>query len=446
MTTPGRPRPRYRVVSALPRDRREVRPGDDLAKLIAARRAGAASTATSCWSPPRSSARPRAGSSQAADREAAIDAETVRVVARRGATADRREPAGPRDGRGRRRRLQHRLRHRAAAARGPRRLGPRRSATGCGTRSASRSASSSPTPSGGPGATGSPMSPSAPPGVRVLDDLRGGTDAHGNPLQRDRRRPPPTSWPPPATWSRARRPGCRSPSCAGWPTWSADGRRRRGAGDGARSRRDDMFRLGTSEAVREAVTPAPYGPGLHRRAGGPGRRTAGGRRGRHRARAAPHDAVAVRAAGVAEARGPAARRHAGRLDRGPAAATASREESDRQAGPARRRAAQRAVSGGAVPGDGRRRTPTATRGGTRPSARCSWSRRARACRTSWSRWPASGSARRGCRRRCSAGTWCARCWACRRAGTRWARWRWGGRLPHPLQRPVRPVDLFVEVR
>ena len=46
---------------------------------------------------------------------------------------------------------------------------------------------------------------------------------------------------------------------------------------------------------------------------------------------------------------------------------------DRAPGAPRRRAAQRAVPGGAVPGDGRARTPTRTRGAPRPSGRCSWS-------------------------------------------------------------------------
>ena len=101
----------------------------------------------------RSSARPRAGSSGADDREAAIDAETVRVVARRGRDPDRRDPAGLVMAAAGVDASNTAAGHRAAAARGPRRLGPARSATGCGTRSASTSAWSSPTPSGGPGAT-----------------------------------------------------------------------------------------------------------------------------------------------------------------------------------------------------------------------------------------------------------------------------------------------------
>ena len=55
-------------------------------------------------------------------REQAIEAETVRVVARRGPDHDRADPARPGPGRGRRGRVQHRPGDRGAAARGPGRV------------------------------------------------------------------------------------------------------------------------------------------------------------------------------------------------------------------------------------------------------------------------------------------------------------------------------------
>ena len=59
-----------------------------------------------------------------ASRDQAIEAETVRVVARRGADHDRADPARPGPGRGRRGRVQHRPGNRRAAARGPGRVRP----------------------------------------------------------------------------------------------------------------------------------------------------------------------------------------------------------------------------------------------------------------------------------------------------------------------------------
>ena len=50
-----------------------------------------------------------------------------------------------------------------------------------------------------------------------------------------------------------------------------------------------------------------------------------------------------------------------------------------------------------------RRTPTRTRGGPPPSARCSSWRLGRRCRTCWSPWPSRDWARAGCRAPCSAG-------------------------------------------
>jgi coenzyme F420-0:L-glutamate ligase/coenzyme F420-1:gamma-L-glutamate ligase len=89
-------------------------------------------------------------------------------------------------------------------------------------------------------------------GVRVLDDLRGGTDAHGNPL----------SATVVATADELAAAGdLVKGKAAGLPVAVVRGLAHLvggGAGDGARAMvrgaRDDMFRLGTSEAVREAVT------------------------------------------------------------------------------------------------------------------------------------------------------------------------------------------------
>ncbi|CAM5538680.1 coenzyme F420-0:L-glutamate ligase [Streptomyces tanashiensis] len=89
-------------------------------------------------------------------------------------------------------------------------------------------------------------------GVRVLDDLRGGTDAHGNPL----------SATVVATADELAAAGdLVKGKAAGLPVAVVRGLPHVVAGDeepGARAlvrgAADDMFRLGTSEAVREAVT------------------------------------------------------------------------------------------------------------------------------------------------------------------------------------------------
>ncbi|MET7290462.1 coenzyme F420-0:L-glutamate ligase [Streptomyces sp. NPDC005573] len=265
----------------------EVRPGDDLAKLIAASGPALADgDVLLVTSKIVSKAEGRIV--EAADREAAIDAETVRVVARRGALriVENRQglvmaaagvdasntPAGtvlllPEDPDASARAIREGLRDTLGVTVGvvvtdtfgrPWRAGLTDVAIGAA-------------------------------GVRVLDDLRGGTDAYGNPLS--------------ATvvatadelaaagdlvkGKAAGRPvavvrglshtvtGVRDGAGNGDAADSGDSGTDEGARALVRSARDDMFRLGTSEAVREAVaqrrtvrafTGEPVDPGAVRRA------------------------------------------------------------------------------------------------------------------------------------------------------------------------------------
>ncbi|MEU1484223.1 coenzyme F420-0:L-glutamate ligase [Streptomyces sp. NPDC005752] len=262
--------PSYRVW-ALP-GMPEVREGDDLAKLIAATEPGLVDgDVLLVTSKIVSKAEGRIV--EATDREAAIDAETVRVVARRGTLriVENRQglvmaaagvdasntPAGtvlllPEDPDTSARLIRDGLRDA---------LGVEVGVVVTDT-------------FGRPWRNGLTDVAIGAAGVRVLDDLRGGTDGHGNPLS--------------ATvvatadelasagdLVKGKASGLPVAVVRGLPHVVADASEDEGARAMVRVAADDMFRLGTSEAVREALnlrrtvrefTDEPVDPGAVRRA------------------------------------------------------------------------------------------------------------------------------------------------------------------------------------
>ncbi|MFI5766609.1 coenzyme F420-0:L-glutamate ligase [Streptomyces sp. NPDC051563] len=266
MTAPHGPSYEVRALGGIP----EVRPGDDLAALIAAAagpelRDGDVLLVTS-----KIVSKAEGRIVRADSREEAIDAETVRVVARRGTLriVENRQglvmAAAGVDASNTEASTVLLLPEDPDASAAAIRAGLReRLAVDVGVVVTDTF--------GRPWRTGLTDVAIGAAGVRVLDDLRGGTDAHGNPLS--------------ATvvatadelaaagdLVKGKAEGLPVAVVRGLAHVLAEGS---SAADLVRSPADDMFRLGTSEAVREAVTQRrtvraftsePVDPGAVRRA------------------------------------------------------------------------------------------------------------------------------------------------------------------------------------
>ena len=337
------------------------RAGDDLAALIARRRTPTCADGDVVVVTSKIVSKAEGRVVAAADREEAIDAETVRVVARRGPTrivetrhglvlaaagvdASNTAPGTvlllPEDPDASARRLRTALRELAGVERRRRRhrhlrpaLADRADRRRDRRRRACRRCDDLPRRSRHATATSLEVTVAA-----VADEV-----AVGRP-----------------TWSRASSAACRSRVVRGLADLVTDDGRPGRAGPGPAR----PTRTCSGSARRDVLAGPADRPGLHRRAGRPGRGTPRGRRRGHRARAAPHDAVAVRARRVG--RGPDARCSTRCATPGSptCAATGSPTEQIARRAPARRRAARRAADRRAVPGHRRGARTTRTSGGT----------------------------------------------------------------------------------
>ena len=152
-------------------------------RCVAGRRPGGAARATHCRRDLRDGdvvvvtskvvSKAEGRSLAADDREAAIDAETVRVVAARGADPHRRDPARPGAGRGRGRRHQHRARAPCCCCPSTPTPPPAAARRAARARRRRRRRRRHRHRSAGPGATARPTPPIGVAGLAPLDDLRG---------------------------------------------------------------------------------------------------------------------------------------------------------------------------------------------------------------------------------------------------------------------------------